>query len=382
MTRSPIRTPITAFGCTVGIDPPDLGWLRPNDAWLDQRDAGGGNIALSVVRITRCRLCNSPSLVSVLDLGEHALTGVFPESSEQALTRGTLELLWCRECTLVQLAHSYDPVEMYGGDYGYRSGLNATMVQHLARKAVGLESLVALGSDDVVLDIGSNDGTLLGSYATSPLRRVGIDPTAERFASFYPPGVEVVPEFFSADRYHAVSGVPARVITSIAMFYDLEDPVAFARDVRECLAPDGVWHFEQSYMPSMLRSTAYDTVCHEHLEYYALGTVRQILDEAHLELIDVRFNRVNGGRLAVTAAHKGASITPNRALIDWLSSSPAWGSIRLGRSAASKSASSSTEQTSPSSSTRCAGRVRRSWGTEHRPKGTYCFGLRARPRRH
>ena len=272
---------------------------------------------MSVVRITRCRLCNSPSLVSVLDLGEHALTGVFPESSEQALTRGTLELLWCRECTLVQLAHSYDPVEMYGGDYGYRSGLNATMVQHLARKAAGLESLVALGSDDVVLDIGSNDGTLLGSYATSPLRRVGIDPTAERFASFYPPGVEVVPEFFSADRYHAVSGVPARVITSIAMFYDLEDPVAFARDVRECLAPDGVWHFEQSYMPSMLRSTAYDTVCHEHLEYYALGTVRQILDEAHLELIDVRFNRVNGGSFAVTAAHKGASITPNRALIDW-----------------------------------------------------------------
>ena len=87
------------------------------------------------------------------------------------------------------------------------------------------------------------------------------------------------------------------------MFYDVEDPVAFARDVRDCLAPDGVWHFEQSYMPSMLRSTAYDTVCHEHIEYYSLATVSRILDEAGLELIDVRFNRVNGGSFAVTAAH-------------------------------------------------------------------------------
>ena len=101
------------------------------------------------------------------------------------------------------------------------------------------------------------------------------------------------------------------------MFYDVEDPVAFARDIRDCLAPDGVWHFEQSYMPSMLRSTAYDTVCHEHLEYYSLATVRRILDEAGLELIDVRFNRVNGGSFAVTAAHLGSRFAPNRVLIDW-----------------------------------------------------------------
>jgi hypothetical protein len=101
------------------------------------------------------------------------------------------------------------------------------------------------------------------------------------------------------------------------MFYDVEEPVAFARDIRDCLAPDGVWHFEQSYMPSMLRSTAYDTVCHEHIEYYSLATVRRILDEAGLELIDVRFNRVNGGSFAVTAAHFGARFAPNRVLIDW-----------------------------------------------------------------
>src|SRR5262249_52951569 len=110
---------------------------------------------------------------------------------------------------------------------------------------------------------------------------------------------------------------PARLVTSVAMFYDLEDPVAFARDVATCLAPDGVWHFEQSYMPSMLRLNAYDTVCHEHVEYYSLSTVRRILDEAGLELVDVRFNRVKGGRFAVTAAHLGSAIAPRKALIDW-----------------------------------------------------------------
>ncbi len=250
-------------------------------------------------------------------MGEQALTGVFPASPEERISQGPLELMWCSSCTLLQLAHSYEPTEMYGANYGYRSGLNRSMSQHLTRKARGLQALVELVPNDVVLDIGSNDGTLLAAYSTSPLRRIGIDPTAERFSSYYPPGAEIVADFFSASSFHAASDAPARIITSIAMFYDLENPVDFALDVRECLAPDGVWHFEQSYMPSMLRSTAYDTVCHEHLEYYSLATVHRILQEAELELIDVRFNRVNGGSFGVTAGHRGSPITPHRVLIDW-----------------------------------------------------------------
>jgi hypothetical protein len=271
----------------------------------------------SATPIASCRLCDSSDLVIVLDLGRQALTGVFPTAEEEGVTAGPLELVWCRACTLLQLAHSYEPTEMYGDNYGYRSGLNRSMVQHLARKARGLEELVGLAEGDVVLDIGSNDGTLLGSYTTRAIQRIGIDPTAERFAAFYPDGVEIVPDFFSTESFGDVGSAPARIITSIAMFYDLEDPVAFARDVRDCLAPDGVWHFEQSYMPSMLRSTAYDTVCHEHLEYYSLATVQRILDEADLELIDVRFNRVNGGSFAVTAARREGPIKPARALVDW-----------------------------------------------------------------
>jgi hypothetical protein len=252
-----------------------------------------------------------------LDLGDQALTGVFPRSAAEHVGESPLELVWCRACTLLQLAHSHDPSEMYGENYGYRSGLNNSMAQHLARKARALEKVVQLKPGDVVLDIGSNDGTLLGSYTTDPIRRIGIDPTADRFADFYPSHVEAAPEFFSATAFQRISDQPARVITSVAMFYDLENPIAFARDVSDCLAEDGVWHFEQSYMPSMLRSTAYDTVCHEHLEYYSLATVRQILDHAGFKLLDVRFNRVNGGSFAVTATRATSSLAPQRALIDW-----------------------------------------------------------------
>jgi SAM-dependent methyltransferase len=267
--------------------------------------------------LTHCRLCGADALVSVLDLGDHALTGVFPESRATPVTTGPLELVWCRACTLLQLAVSYDPDEMYGDTYGYRSGLNRSMVDHLSRKARGLESLVGLRRGDTVLDIGSNDGTLLGAYETAGLRLVGIDPAAARFGEYYPEGATTVPDFFTPGVFREASDRNARIITSIAMFYDLEDPVSFARDVASCLASDGVWHFEQSYMPSMLRFNAYDTVCHEHIEYYSLANVSDVLDAAELKLVDVRFNRVNGGSFAVTAAHKDTPISVNGVLIDW-----------------------------------------------------------------
>jgi C-methyltransferase C-terminal domain/Putative zinc binding domain/Methyltransferase domain len=273
----------------------------------------------SVVPLLACRLCGSSDLVTVLDLGEQALTGVFPASVLEPVSRGPLVLVWCSSCTLLQLAHGYEPTEMYGDSYGYRSGLNRSMQVHLYRKATRLEALVELAPGDVVLDVGSNDGTLLAAYSTTRVRRIGIDPTAARFAEYYPPDAEIVADFFSAAKFKEVSDGPARIVTSIAMYYDVEDPIAFACDIRDCLAPEGVWHFEQSYMPSMLRSTAYDTVCHEHIEYYSLATIRRILEHAELELIDVRFNRVNGGSFAVTAARPGSGIAPSSVLVDWFS---------------------------------------------------------------
>jgi hypothetical protein len=266
-----------------------------------------------------CRTSGSDHLVPVLNLGMQTLTGVFPRSADEPVTRGPLELLWCPTSGLLQLGHSFNPSEMYGDNYGYRSGLNQSMVEHLSDKVRWLERLVPLQAGDVVLDIGSNDATTLKAYATPGLERIGIDPTGSKFASHYPPSIQLVPDFFSAEAYRSVCAKPARIVTSIAMFYDLDSPVDFARQVASVLAEDGVWHFEQSYMPSMLRSNAYDTICHEHLEYYTLDVVRRILDAAELKLVDVVTNGVNGGSFAVTAARRSnTSFKPNHAVINWL----------------------------------------------------------------
>lgn len=279
--------------------------------------ATGEEHGVTGVPVQDCRLCGRRELSTVVDLGEQFLTGVFPRADEADPSAGPLELGLCLHCGLVQLMHTYDASEMYGENYGYRSGLNASMVRHLQRKARFLEHLAHLQPGDAVLDIGANDSTLLQGYRTQGLTRVGMDPTIGKWRQYYPSDVRAVADFFSADRYQKEQTGPARVITSIAMFYDLDDPVAFAQQVRECLADDGVWHFEQSYMPSMLRANSYDTICHEHVEYYSLDVVRRILREAALEVVDVRFNRVNGGSFAVTAQPVGGPAQTNDRLVEW-----------------------------------------------------------------
>jgi len=270
-------------------------------------------------QIETCRLCHSDDPISVLSLGRQELTGVFPSSSQDHVTRGPLELVWCSACGLLQLNHTYESSEMYGENYGYRSGLNQSMVDHLTSKVAYLERLVDLKPGQTVLDIGSNDATLLKAYTVGGLERVGIDPTGKKFAEYYPDEVKLVPDFFSADVFKSVGASPPKIITSIAMFYDLQDPIQFAREIEQVLATDGIWHFEQSYMPSMLRMNSYDTICHEHLEYYSLAVVEQILDTAGLKAVDVIMNNVNGGSFAVTASKKANdSVRTNDAVVNWL----------------------------------------------------------------
>ncbi len=268
--------------------------------------------------LDRCRVGGGRNLITVLDLGEQALTGVFPRARDESVTAGPLRLVWCPGSGLLQLADSYDPGEMYGDSYGYRSGLNRSMVEHLTQKVRELERLADLGAGDAVLDIGSNDATSLKAYATPSLTRVGIDPTARKFRRYYPDDITLVADFFSAAAYRRTGARAPAIVTSIAMFYDLDDPVAFAREVEQVLAPAGIWHFEQSYMPSMLRMTSYDTVCHEHLEYYSFGVVQRILAEAGMRAIDVKMNNVNGGSFAVTAVRAADPRRGSEAVIAWL----------------------------------------------------------------
>jgi hypothetical protein len=268
--------------------------------------------------IHTCRIGGGANLIPVLDLGKQALTGVFPKDLSASITTGPLQLVWCPESQLLQLAHSYDLAEMYGDDYGYRSGLNQSMVRHLTAKIHELERFVDLRAGDAVLDIGSNDATSLKAYASAGLSRTGIDPTGRKFSKYYTDGITLIPDFFSAKAYFAAGGKPAKIVTSIAMFYDLESPIDFAHQVERVLAPGGIWHFEQSYMPSMLRLTSYDTVCHEHLEYYSLGTVQRILAAAGMRAVDVKMNAMNGGSFAVTAVRESDPPRGSQRVIEWL----------------------------------------------------------------
>lgn len=270
-------------------------------------------------KIEACRISGSKNLINVLSLGNQVLTGVFPQTSANEITCGPLSLVWCPDSGLLQLEHTYNSEEMYGDNYGYRSGLNQSMVDHLTQKVHYLERLVSPQYNDIILDIGSNDCTTLKAYTINGIKRAGIDPTGMKFASYYPDEIKLIPEFFSANAYRKAFNRPAKIITSIAMFYDLDDPIQFARDIEQSLADDGIWHFEQSYMPSMLRTNSYDTVCHEHLEYYSLSTVIKILDASELKVIDVVMNNINGGSFAVTATKKNnQSLKANDAVINWL----------------------------------------------------------------
>ena len=266
--------------------------------------------------ISACRLCGSGRLEAVLDLGDQYLTGVFPRAIDRSLTTGPLILGFCADCALAQLMHSYDPSEMYGENYGYRSSLNKSMVEHLRRKVDRLRRMVELAPQDLVLDIGSNDGTLLSFYP-GDLTGVGFDPCIGKFQQYYSDDTIAVAEFFSAKSWRARFGnAKAKLVTSVAMLYDLEHPLEFMHDVASIMADDGVWHFEQSYLVSMLEVNAYDTICHEHLEYYGLQQIRWLTDRAGLRILDVERTPINGGSFAVTVCKETSSFLSGAGTVD------------------------------------------------------------------
>lgn len=264
-------------------------------------------------QITCCRICRNSSLLTIFDLGSHVLGSRFPKLNELDPMEAPLILVKCDDrsnssnCGLLQLSHNVSGDELYMQQYGYRSGLNNTMIQHLDSLVKEIEDKVELKESDIVLDIGSNDCTLLKSYKQGNiLRRVGIDPTGKQFSKYYPSNVSLIPDFFSANLFKDKFGEDkAKVVTSISMFYDLPDPVAFASDIKSILAPDGIWITEQSYCLTMLERNSFDTICHEHLEYYTLKQLTHIANTVGLKILDVSLNECNGGSFRVTFGHNG-----------------------------------------------------------------------------
>lgn len=255
-----------------------------------------------------CRICGNTKLLKIIDLGDHAITSVFPSLNEPSPPKYPQSLVKCDDtsegsdaCGLVQMMHTVPASELYTDNYGYRSGLNLSMSNHLKGICELVESIVDFEYSDVIVDIGANDATLLSKYKSKNILKIAIDPSGTQFEEYYPSDVQLIPQFFDRESFETWMGIgaKAKVVTSISMFYDLPSPLRFASDVSSILSDDGIWVMEQSYMPTMITNLSFDTICHEHLEYYTLKQIEYIASKSDLKIIDVTLNDCNGGSFRV-----------------------------------------------------------------------------------
>ncbi|HET6271519.1 MAG TPA: class I SAM-dependent methyltransferase [Bacteroidota bacterium] len=262
---------------------------------------------MHLVHRKSCRVCGSTALTKVIDLGEQFLQGSFvkPGKEQPPTRRIPTILVRCNpmldenSCGLLQMESTVPPEVLYSA-YWYRSGTNQTMRSHLRGIAEAAAAMFHKSSAKV-LDIGCNDGTLLTCYPSDYIK-FGIDPSD--VAQEVGDDIRVIQDIFpSKELVNAMQGKRFDIITSIAMFYDLENPVGFTQSIKAMLAPEGVWIFEMSYMPSMLRMNSYDTICHEHLEYYSLAVLEKVLRMADMKIVNAELNNINGGSIRCYATH-------------------------------------------------------------------------------
>ena len=268
-----------------------------------------------IKEIDRCRICGGKTLRPVIDLGSQYIASIFAGDGvmDELQQRYPLDVVRCADpggCGLVQLRHSVSPRVLYS-HYGYLSGINEAMRANLRDIVSKVEQRSTLKPGDIVVDIGCNDGTLLMFYETGGIDRLGFDPAENVVFSAREKGLDVVCDFFSPHAFRGSRpGKKAKVVTSIAMFYDLEDPRAFVRDVASILADDGIWVIELSYLPFMLAKNSYDTICHEHLEYYSLHQITWMLQREGLAVHGIEFNDINGGSFRLFMRKEEAGTVP------------------------------------------------------------------------
>jgi len=263
---------------------------------------------LSVKTITQCRVCGSHQLATIISLGSIYVSDFVSDRTASAEETYPLELVLCDPapggCSLLQLRHSVDPSKMYNFYY-YHSGTNVMMRQALADITRQAEKRTPLNRGDLVLDIGCNDGTLLRSYKKKGLKLVGFDPAKNLIHEAQVGTTGIINDYFNYDAFEReFPNKKAKVITSIAMFYDLDDPNKFVADIVQCLHDDGLWIIQMSYLPLMLKANAFDNICHEHLEYYAMISLQNLLKRHRLKVVDVELNDVNAGSFRVYVRHE------------------------------------------------------------------------------
>ncbi len=254
--------------------------------------------------IGECRICGAKDLEMVLDLGMQTIVA-FPEEPNEPLEKAPLEVVMCKNCTLVQLKHSYNQDMLYK-NYWYESAVSTSMVNALRDVVNKATSIVKLNHSDIVLDIASNDSTLLRQYEQKGITRIGIDPSnVARMQK--DEQIKLINTFFSYDALKDAMYKSASIITCCGMFYDLDSPNAFLDDIKKILAPDGIFVIQMNYLALMLKNKTYDDICGEHREYYSFKVMEFLLGRHSLNIVDAELNDVNGGSIRAYVQHSDSA---------------------------------------------------------------------------
>jgi len=255
-------------------------------------------------KITQCRICKSKKIKKVLDLGNQAFTGKFPTSNKKNISKSPLSISLCLKCKFAQLSHNFKSSYLYNLEYGYESGINSTMKNHLFKIAYKIAKLKKLTKSSIVVDIASNDGTLLNSYSEDVIK-VGIDPILNRFKNKYKNINHKISDFFSYKGFKKLNlNKKADIITAFAVFYDINDPNQFLSNIKKCLDNKGIFIIEQSNLAHMIRLNSFDTICQEHLGYYSTSVIKKLLEKNKLKIFDHEYNVSNGGSSRYYIVHK------------------------------------------------------------------------------
>ena len=259
----------------------------------------------------KCRFCKNKNFQSLFSLGKISYTGKFPNSIKKEIPKSKIELVICNKCKLVQLKNSFNSKYLYADDYGYKTGLNQTMKSHMKNIVNLFKRKIKLNDKDFILDIASNDATLLNLY-NKKLTRVGIDPIIKKYKTNYKKINFAISDFFSAQKIKKYcKSNKFKVITALSVFYDLPDPNKFLKDIRNILHKDGLFLLEHADLASILKLNMFDTICHEHLEYYSTTIINKMLVHNNLKLIDVFSNDINGGSMQYLISHNDSNYRTN-----------------------------------------------------------------------
>ena len=268
------------------------------------------------MKIKECRLCKNKKLTFLFSLGNLSFTGKFAKNFKTIIPKKKVTLLICNNCKLVQLDQNFNPKYLYGKDYGYRTGINFTMTNHVKNIVNEAQKLSKIRKNEYVLDIASNDGTLLNFYNKN-LIRVGIDPIISKFFSYYNNIDYKVNDFFSFEALQKKKiNKKYKIITALSVFYDLKKPHEFIRDIKKILHKDGVFILEHADLLSIIKQNLFDTICHEHLEYYSSKIIINIMKKHHLRVFDLKLNNINGGSIRYFISHEFSKFKSKNIIIN------------------------------------------------------------------